>query len=406
MYNYYIKLLGYPDVPEFLKKYLTVPSLVRLKGIGYFCGMDYASKDVYDFKCYISRYMHSLSTALLVYKLTSDKTYTLQALFHDVSTPVFSHVIDYMNKDYLYQESTEEFTEFILKNDKVLLRYLEMDNVKVEDLIKGIGIASANDAAVALAEKLGGTVENFVKMMNERAKELGCKNTTFKNPHGLDEDGHLTSAYDMSLMARELVKHEYALKISSTYDEYITVSGENHWLVNTNKLVKFYKGIDGLKTGYTDKAGYCLTATMNKNNMRLISVVMKSSSKDNRSTDTIGMMEYGYSMYGSEVIFKKSEYTGKINISGSENKEYNYYLDNDVKLIVDKNTRDVNYSTKIKLDKLKAPLKKGTKVGELILEFEDKKYTYNLIINEEVKKASYFKVLINNLKDIVTGNRK
>lgn len=279
-------------------------------------------------------------------------------------------------------------------------------NVKVEDLIKGIGIASANDAAVALAEKLGGTVENFVKMMNERAKELGCKNTTFKNPHGLDEDGHLTSAYDMSLMARELVKHEYALKISSTYDEYITVSGENHWLVNTNKLVKFYKGIDGLKTGYTDKAGYCLTATMNKNNMRLISVVMKSSSKDNRSSDTIGMMEYGYSMYGSEVIFKKSEYTGKINISGSENKEYNYYLDNDVKLIVDKNTRDVNYSTKIKLDKLKAPLKKGTKVGELILEFEDKKYTYNLIINEEVKKASYFKVLINNLKDIVTGNRK
>ena len=279
-------------------------------------------------------------------------------------------------------------------------------NVKVEDLIKGIGIASANDAAVALAEKLGGTVENFVNMMNERAKELGCKNTTFKNPHGLDEDGHLTSAYDMSLMARELVKHEYALKISSTYDEYITVSGENHWLVNTNKLVKFYKGIDGLKTGYTDKAGYCLTSTMNKNNMRLISVVMKSSSKDNRSSDTIGMMEYGYSMYGSEVIFKKSEYTGKINISGSENKEYNYYLDNDVKLIVDKNTRDVNYSTKIKLDKLKAPLKKGTKVGELILEFEDKKYTYNLIINEEVKKASYFKVLINNLKDIVTGNRK
>ena len=279
-------------------------------------------------------------------------------------------------------------------------------NVKVEDLIKGIGIASANDAAVDLAEKLGGTVENFVNMMNERAKELGCKNTTFKNPHGLDEDGHLTSAYDMSLMARELVKHEYALKISSTYDEYITVSGENHWLVNTNKLVKFYKGIDGLKTGYTDKAGYCLTATMNKNNMRLISVVMKSSSKDNRSSDTIGMMEYGYSMYGSEVIFKKSEYTGKINISGSENKEYNYYLDNDVKLIVDKNTRDVNYSTKIKLDKLKAPLKKGTKVGELILEFENKKYTYNLIINEEVKKASYFKVLINNLKDIVTGNRK
>ena len=275
-----------------------------------------------------------------------------------------------------------------------------------EEMIKAMCVVSANDCTVAMADYLAGSQEAFVEQMNNRAKELGMNDTTFKNCHGIDEDGHLTSAYDMSLMARELVKHEYALKISSTYDEYITVSGENHWLVNTNKLVKFYKGIDGLKTGYTDKAGYCLTATMNKNNMRLISVVMKSSSKDNRSSDTIGMMEYGYSMYGSEVIFKKSEYTGKINISGSENKEYNYYLDNDVKLIVDKNTRDVNYSTKIKLDKLKAPLKKGTKEGELILEFEDKKYTYNLIINEEVKKASYFKVLSNNLKDIVTGNRK
>lgn len=110
-------------------------------------------------------------------------------------------------------------------------------NVKVIDLLKGIGIASANDAAVAIAEKIGGTVENFVNMMNERARVLGCKNTTFKNPHGLDEEGHLTTAYDMSLMARELVKHELAVKISSTFEEYITVSGENHWLVNTNKVV-------------------------------------------------------------------------------------------------------------------------------------------------------------------------
>ena len=147
--------------------------------------------------------------------------------------------------------------------------YIEAGSkVKIEDLIKGIGIASANDAAVAIAEKIGGTVENFVNMMNKRCEELGCKNTNFKNPHGLDEDGHYSSAYDMALIASELVKYDYALKISSTYDEHINVSGENHWLVNTNKLIKFYKGIDGLKTGYTDKAGYCLTATMNKNNSR------------------------------------------------------------------------------------------------------------------------------------------
>ena len=277
-------------------------------------------------------------------------------------------------------------------------------NVKMEDLIKGIGIASANDAAVAIAEKIGGTVENFADMMNKRCKELGCMNTNFKNPHGLDEEGHYSCAYDMALIASELVKHDYAIKISSTYDENINVSGENHWLVNTNKLIKFYKGIDGLKTGYTDKAGYCLTATMSRNNMRLISVVMKSNNKDNRSSDTIGMMEYGYSMYGSETIFEKDKYTGKILVNNSENREYNYYLDKDVKIIVDKNRKDVLYTTEVKLNNVKAPLSKGSIVGNLILDFDGKRYIYNLKIKEDIKKASYFKIFKNHLKDIVTGN--
>jgi D-alanyl-D-alanine carboxypeptidase (penicillin-binding protein 5/6) len=279
-------------------------------------------------------------------------------------------------------------------------------NVKVHDLLKGIGIASANDAAVAIAEKIGGTVENFVNMMNERARDLGCKNTTFKNPHGLDEDGHLTTAYDMALMARELVKHELAIKISSTFDEYINVSGENHWLVNTNKLIKFYKGIDGLKTGYTDKAGYCLTATMNKNNMRLISVVMKSNTKDNRSSDTIGMMEYGYSMYGSETILNKKDYSGVINIKGSENRNYKYYLENDIKIIVDKDRKNIKYITEVKLNDVKAPIEKGSKVGELILKYDNNTYTYDLVIHDEVKKATFLKIFFSNLKDIVTGHVK
>ncbi len=284
--------------------------------------------------------------------------------------------------------------------------YIEAGSkVKVEDLIKGIGIASANDAAVAIAEKIGGTVENFVNMMNKRCEELGCKDTTFKNPHGLDEEGHYSSAYDMALIASELVKHDYALKISSTYDEHINVSGENHWLVNTNKLIKFYKGIDGLKTGYTDKAGYCLTATMNKNNMRLISVVMKSDTKDNRSSDTIGMMEYGYSMYGSETIYKKEDFKEIIKINNSEKINYYYTLDKDVKIIVDKNTRDIKYNTEIKINNnLKAPLEKGTIIGNLILNYENKKYTYNLVLTSEVKKANYFKILKNHLKDLITGN--
>ena len=281
----------------------------------------------------------------------------------------------------------------------------ENSEISVETLLKGISIASANDAAVAIGEYIGGTLDNFVSMMNNRCKELGCKNTEFKNPHGLDEEGHLTTAYDMSLIARELVKHESVLKLTSTYEDNISVSGENHWLVNTNKLIRFYKGIDGLKTGYTDNAGYCLTATMNKNNMRLISVVMGSDTKDNRSSDTIGMLEYGYSMYGSNTVIKKDEFNGTLHIENAKVRDIKYYLDTDINLIVDKNVRDVNYKTDIELFKVKAPLKKNSKVGVLKLYYDDKTYSYDLVVHEDIEKASYFKVFSNLLKDVFSGDR-
>lgn len=279
----------------------------------------------------------------------------------------------------------------------------EGSSVKVEDLIKGIGIASANDAAVAIAEYIYGSEEKFVEKMNERARELGCVNTNFKNPHGLDEEGHYTTAYDMALIASELVKHDLAIKISSTYDEYINVSGENHWLVNTNKLIKFYKGIDGLKTGYTSKAGYCLTATMNKNNMRLISVVMNSNSKDNRSSDTISLLEYGFSNYGSELIKDKNDFRGTIKVKNSIKDNYNYYLKDDIKLIVSKDTKDVNYETDIKLYDVEAPLKRNSVVGKYILKYNNKKYEYDLIIKEDIERISYFRLLLKNIFDVITG---
>ena len=130
--EYYKKELG--EIPEFLEKYINVPSLQRLKKIGYFCGMDYASKNIYQFKEYISRYDHSLTVALLCYKLTKDKNTTLAGLFHDISTPCFSHVIDYMNHDYEKQESTEKYTEKILREDKYLKKCLEIDQLPVEDI--------------------------------------------------------------------------------------------------------------------------------------------------------------------------------------------------------------------------------------------------------------------------------
>ena len=133
--TYYKELLGYYEMPAFLIKYLDTPCLTRLKNVGYFCGMDYASKDIYQFKEYISRYDHSVTTALLTWKLTKDMKSTIAALFHDISTPCFSHVIDYMNKDYERQESTERYTSAILKSSRYLEKHLKEDDVDIEEVI-------------------------------------------------------------------------------------------------------------------------------------------------------------------------------------------------------------------------------------------------------------------------------
>ena len=277
-------------------------------------------------------------------------------------------------------------------------------NVDVLTLIKGISIASANDAAVALAEKIGGSLENFVNMMNEKAKELGCTNTNFKNPHGLDEEEHYTTAYDLSLISRELIKHKDILKFTSTYEDYINVSGENHWLVNTNKLVRFYEGIDGLKTGYTNNAMYCLTATMKRNDMRLISIVMKEDTKENRNQDTINMMEYGFSQYGITTILNNDEKIGSINIDNSKNKIVDYYLEEDVNIITTKGNKNIDYKIDKEIFEVKAPLEKNTKIGKLVLTYNNNKYNYDLVVKEKIKKASFIDSLSYIFKNIISGS--
>lgn len=283
--------------------------------------------------------------------------------------------------------------------------YLEKGSTStVEELLITIAVGSANDSAVAMAEKIGGTVENFVSMMNKRAKELGATNTTFKNPHGLDEEGHLTTARDMALIAKELVKHESIIKLTSTYETTIThQNGKSLWLVNTNSLIKFYSGLDGLKTGFTDKAGYCLTGTMKRNDMRLITVVMKAETKENRNTDTINMMEYAFSMYNKKTLVSSDNYLGKMFIDNAKQRTIKYYLEKDANIIVDKNIREVNYKYDIELDNVKAPLKKGDKIGVLKLHYNNEIINYNLIIKEDVKKSGFFTRMKNYFKDILSG---
>lgn len=284
--------------------------------------------------------------------------------------------------------------------------YLEENSTAtVEMLLKSIAIGSANDASVAVAEKIGGTESNFVNMMNKRAKELGAVNTTFKNPHGLDEEGHLTTAHDLALIARELIKHEEILKLTSTYETTIThKNGKSLWLVNTNKLIKFYNGLDGLKTGFTDSAGYCLTGTMLRNDMRLITVTMKAPTKEDRNTDTINLMEYAYSMYYKSTLIKKDKKIGDMFIDNAKKRKVSYYLKEDASVILDKDVRNIKYNYSVKLNNVKAPLKKNDAVGTLTLHLNNQDINYNLIVKENIKKSNYFVRLNNYLKDIISGN--
>lgn len=284
--------------------------------------------------------------------------------------------------------------------------YLEKGSTAtVEELLTTIAVGSANDSAVAMAEKIGGTVENFVVLMNKRAKQLGANNTTFKNPHGLDEEGHETTARDMALIAKEVVKHDNIIKLSSTYETTIThKNGKSLWLVNTNSLIKFYSGLDGLKTGFTDKAGYCLTGTMKRNDMRLITVVMHAETKEDRNTDTINMMEYAYSMYNKKTLVSSENYLGNMFIDNAKSRKVKYYLEKDANVIVDKNTREVNYKYDIELDNVKAPLKKGDKIGTLKLNYNNEIINYKLIVKEDVYKSNFFTRMKNYFKDILNGS--
>lgn len=276
---------------------------------------------------------------------------------------------------------------------------------KVEDLLKGIAVASGNDAVVAMAEKIAGSEEKFVDMMNKKAKELGLKNTQFKNPHGLDEEGHFTSAHDMAIMAKELIKHKNILNYTSIYEEYLTKSdGTKLWMVNTNKLVKFYKGVDGLKTGFTQTAGYCLTATAMKNNTRLISVVMGEDTSANRSTDTVNLLNYGFNSYKVNTIIKKEKNIAKVKVNkGKEDKVYIRTKEN-VNELLNVNEKAKKYILVPEVKNITAPVKVGEKVGILKIKYQNKVVKeVDLTVSKNIKKANLWDLFKRNLKMIVSG---
>ena len=282
------------------------------------------------------------------------------------------------------------------------------EKMTVEDLLKGVAIASGNDAVVALAERVSGSEEQFVKRMNTRAKDLGLKNTNFINATGLTADNHYSSAYDMSLIAKELVKHEKILEFTSTYEDYLRKDTKSpFWLVNTNRLVRFKEGVDGLKTGFTDEAGYCLTATMKKDNMRLITVVMKEENTSKRSADTTKMLDYGFNIYMVQTILDEKTTIEKKKVELGKTLTTEIVPKENITILNKKSDDQKNIRYKTNINKIIAPVKKGDKVGTIdIIEDNNIISTIDATVKEDITKANILTIYLRNLKEIVGGSLK
>jgi D-alanyl-D-alanine carboxypeptidase (penicillin-binding protein 5/6) len=267
------------------------------------------------------------------------------------------------------------------------------EEMTVEQMLKGIAIASGNDASVAMAEHIAGSEEEFVSMMNQKAKDLGLKNTKFQNPTGLSVEDHYSTAHDMSIMAKELLKYEGITKFTGTYEDYLREdTDKKFWLVNTNRLLKFYDGVDGLKTGYTKEAKYCLTATAKKGNMRVVAVVFGADTPKDRNSQITKMLDYAFSKYETSPLYKRDQVVGEVKVAKGKDKTVEVVTSEPISILNEKGQGKANMKKEVKLNKdLKAPLKKGDEVGTLIIKKDGKVVTTSpLLAKDSMKEASWW----------------
>jgi D-alanyl-D-alanine carboxypeptidase (penicillin-binding protein 5/6) len=231
--------------------------------------------------------------------------------------------------------------------------------------------------------------------MNEKAAQLGLKNTKFQNATGLPEADHYSSAHDMSVMAKELLKYSLITKFTSTYEDYLREdTDKKFWLVNTNRLVKFYPGVDGLKTGYTAEAKYCLTATAKKGDMRVIAVVFGASTPKERNAQVTKMLDYAFAQYTTHPIYKKDEKLAEAKVSKGESKLVTGVTSEPISILTKKGSTAKDFTKKITMNQdLKAPIKKGDQIGTLQLKKDGKVYVESPIIaKESVEEASWWQL--------------
>lgn len=261
------------------------------------------------------------------------------------------------------------------------------------DMTKCIAIASANDAAVAMAEYIGGSEDGFVELMNSRAKELGMDNTEFKNACGLDTEGHITTAKDIALMSKELIKNFPDItKYTTTWQDTInhtTRKGTTEFgLTNTNKLIRWYDGATGLKTGSTGNAKYCLSATADKNGMELIAVIMAAHDNKSRFSEAIKLLDYGYANYAVVSGAKKGDSAGEIPVSKGEHETVLLEVSGDINAMIQKGGSEPEIVYEL-TESLQAPIEKGVKAGEAVYMLDGQVIAKaDVITSEAVERAS------------------
>lgn len=300
-------------------------------------------------------------------------------------------------------------TEKIKLDDKVFISdhaskmvgtkvYLDAGETQtVENLIKAISVRSANDGAVALAEHIAGSEEAFVKLMNKRSKELGMKNTNFSNASGLPAENHYTTAYDIAIMSRELLKHEKIKGYLSVYMEDLTVGKSKksvQTMVNTNRLIKEYDGANGIKTGFTNEAKHCISASAKRGSLQLIAVVMGVENSKLRFTEAKRLLDYGFANYESITLGKKGDIVGSIPIEKGKKENLEIILDRDSCILLQKGRKSeidkkLNYP-----EFLIAPIVQGSIVGELIIRVDGKEVDkIDLIAKTTIEKSNLGNIL-------------
>lgn len=280
----------------------------------------------------------------------------------------------------------------------------ENESMSVKDLIKAVCIGSANDAIVALAEKVGGTHEHFVELMNQKAKSLSLTNTHFMNATGLHHKDHYSSAKDMAFLAKSLITEggQELLSITGTYDAYIREKQDNKfWLVNTNKLLKQYPGVDGLKTGFTQEAMSCITITAKKDHVRLIAVLMKEPSSKQRNVEMKQLLDYGFSQMIQKILLPKDQKIDSIYLENGKPKEVKLRLKDDLVVVHPKgsNPKIIKKETILTKD---LPYQKQETVGKLRVTLDDDRVIeVDVYVTEKIEKRTFIDLYKHTLKALL-----